>query len=134
MKTLATEYEVRSRGLWSDAWRQLRKRKLVMGCLAIITAYAFAAVLVYAGILADDWNETVGEGYQPPSLKHPSTSSKVIMAITVGAPTSLRIRPRSPTTIAVSSSRSIPLMCSFSGRFVADTAPCPTRWVELMLV
>ena len=67
----ATETDVRKgRGMWADAWRQLRRRKLVMVCLGIVLLYVVVAILVYAGVIAGDWSEKVGDRYQPPSKQH----------------------------------------------------------------
>ena len=66
-----TETDVRKgRGMWADAWRQLRRRKLVMVCLGIVLLYVIVAILVYAGVIAGNWSEEVGNRYQPPSRQH----------------------------------------------------------------
>lgn len=63
--------QARSVSLWTDAWRRLRSSKLSMVCLAIIAVYVLVALLVGAGVLADDWKESVGDPYEPPSWQHP---------------------------------------------------------------
>ena len=38
-----------------------------MVCLAIIAVYVVVALLVFSGVLAGDWRESVGDAYEPPS-------------------------------------------------------------------
>jgi len=52
--------------LWRRAGRQLRKRRLVLLCAAIIAAYAAIALLHLLGALPD-YQQRVGRPYQPPS-------------------------------------------------------------------
>ena len=66
----------RGRGLWVDGFRRLRKRKLAMVSLAVITAYLLLTGFIYAAELFDwevgptRWDEKVGSEYEPPSAKN----------------------------------------------------------------
>lgn len=62
---------IASKSIWKDAWQRIRKNKAAVVSLAIISVYVIIAILVAAGILANNWDETVGGSYQAPSLKHP---------------------------------------------------------------
>lgn len=62
---------VKGRSVWMDAWLRLRRNKLAMVCLAIVVAYSMVAILVAAGVLADQWNQTIGPSYAPPSWEYP---------------------------------------------------------------
>lgn len=57
--------------LWADARRKLWANRLAMVCLAIITVYALVAILVSFGVLADDWDKSVGDPYESPSWQKP---------------------------------------------------------------
>ncbi len=63
----------KGRGLWSDGFRRLRKRKLAMVCFAIIIIYLLLTVFIYAAELCDceigptRWDEKVGSEYESPS-------------------------------------------------------------------
>lgn len=64
--------------LWSDAWRRLKKNRLAMTCLGIVTFYTALAVygeVVYRHYQAKDqtafYQKTdLDLAYQPPSVKH----------------------------------------------------------------
>ena len=55
------------KGLYQRAYRQLRQRKLVVVCFAIILVYLLVAVLGALDWLPD-YQERVSSGYEPPSL------------------------------------------------------------------
>jgi len=63
--------EAPSRSVWADAWRRLRKNKLAMVCLVIVSAYVVVALLVALRLLAVNWDQTVGNAYEPPSWSNP---------------------------------------------------------------
>ena len=60
----------KGRSLWADAWRRLLRRKLVVASLIVLAFFVLVALGVYAGLVAEDWSETVGPRYQGPSLEH----------------------------------------------------------------
>ena len=60
----------KGRSLWSDAWRRLLRRKLVVASLIIIAIFVLIALAVYTGLVASEWKQPVGDRYQAPSLKH----------------------------------------------------------------
>lgn len=53
------------RGLWADAWHRFQRSRVAVVCLAVVGVYVLVAVLVAAGVLADDWDEQVGPRYLP---------------------------------------------------------------------
>jgi len=62
---------VQSKSLWRHAFEQLCKDKLALTSLIIVAVYAVVAILVACGVLASDWEKSVGPSYNPPSLEHP---------------------------------------------------------------
>lgn len=58
----------RSRSLWQDAWRRMKKDKLAMLSLGVIAFYAIVALLTKFGVIATPWDAEVGGAYAPPSL------------------------------------------------------------------
>lgn len=60
----------KGQSLWSDAWKRMKKDRFAMFCLGIVAFYAILAVLIWLGVVASNWGETVGGEYQPPSLSH----------------------------------------------------------------
>ena len=73
MSDTATAVELdlsKSRSLWSQTWRRLFRRKLVVFSLIVVGLYALIALLVYSGLVADDWSKPVGDRYEAPSLQH----------------------------------------------------------------
>jgi ABC-type dipeptide/oligopeptide/nickel transport system permease subunit len=65
--------DVQPRSLWNDAWRRLKKDKIAIACLWIITFYAVIAILTQFHVIASSWDKTVGENYAPPVWGHWST-------------------------------------------------------------
>ena len=59
------------RTLWSDAWNRLRRNRLALVCLGIICVYVLVALLVALGVLAGNWDESVGAAYEAPSWETP---------------------------------------------------------------
>ena len=62
--------KIKEKSVWSDAWRRLKRDRKGMVSLIIVLCYALIALLSFAGILASDWKESVGESYAPPALNH----------------------------------------------------------------
>ncbi len=60
----------KGRSLWSDAWRRLLHRKLVVVSLIVIAVFVLVALGVYSGLIAGAWDNQVGPRYAGPSLKH----------------------------------------------------------------
>lgn len=67
---LAAPKPPKGSSLWADAWRRLRRNRMVMILLAVIGLYAVLAILVATGLVAADWKESVGPSYQPPSAEY----------------------------------------------------------------
>lgn len=65
----------RSKSLWQDAWRRLKKDKLAMLSLGVISFYVIVALLTKFGLIANPWDAEVGGAYAPPS----TASIKTIM-------------------------------------------------------
>ena len=61
------EQEDAPAGLWSDAFRRLRKNRLALICLVIIVIYSTLGLLAYFGFIAKDVSLVIGPSYQPPS-------------------------------------------------------------------
>jgi peptide/nickel transport system permease protein len=93
--------EIKNKSLWLDAWDRLKRDKIAIVCLAVVTVYAVAAILSAMGLLASDWAAEVGGSYVAPNLEHwlgtdifgRSVMSKVIhgtqVAMSVGLISSL---------------------------------------------
>ncbi len=62
---------VQSKSLWRHAFEQLCKDKLALASLIVVVVYAIVAILVACGVLAADWEKSVGPSYNPPSAEHP---------------------------------------------------------------
>ncbi|MBH47453.1 MAG: peptide ABC transporter permease [Halobacteriovorax sp.] len=60
-----------SKSLWRHAFEQLCKDKLALTSLIIVAVYSLVAILVALGVLASDWEQSVGPSYNPPSADHP---------------------------------------------------------------
>ena len=66
----------KGRTLWADAATRLKRRKLAMVCLVIIIGYFLLAGSIYIAELFDlkiaiaNWDEQVGQEYQPPSAEN----------------------------------------------------------------
>jgi ABC-type dipeptide/oligopeptide/nickel transport system permease subunit len=59
----------KGQSLWGDAWKRMKRDRFAMLCLAIVLFYALLALLIWSGLVASNWGETVGGEYQPPSLE-----------------------------------------------------------------
>lgn len=63
-------------GLWAEAFADLRKNKLAVLCLIVITVYFALAVFLFIGEKANwnlpllKWDQTVGPEYERPNLKN----------------------------------------------------------------
>ena len=57
-----------SPGLWALAWRRLRRDKIAMLALAIVSAFLLMLVLSMSGLIVADWEDEVGVSYAPPSF------------------------------------------------------------------
>ncbi len=60
-----------SPGLWTLAWRRLRRDRLAMVSLAIVAAFIVLMILSGLGAVAKDWAQEVGVNYAPPSFMGP---------------------------------------------------------------
>jgi len=61
---------MRNNSLWADAIRRLMRDRFVCAMFAIVFFYFLVALLAKLGILAGDWDTTVGPAYAPPSSEH----------------------------------------------------------------
>lgn len=50
--------------------QRLAKNKLITSALVIVCAYMVIAVLAHWHLIASDWNISVGEAYEAPSMRH----------------------------------------------------------------
>ena len=57
----------RSKSLWQDAWRRLKKDKLAIAALGVIVFYSLIALLTQFGVIATPWDAEVGGAYASPS-------------------------------------------------------------------
>ncbi|MEO6566125.1 MAG: ABC transporter permease subunit [Casimicrobiaceae bacterium] len=57
-----------SPGLWTLAWRRLRRDRVAMVSLAIVTAFLLLMVASALNLVASDWAREVGVNYAPPSF------------------------------------------------------------------
>ena len=57
-----------SPGLWTLAWRRLRRDHVGMVSLAIVAAFLVLMVLSGTGLVARDWGREVGVNYAPPTF------------------------------------------------------------------
>lgn len=65
-----------SPGLWTLAWRRLRRDSVGMVSLVIVCAYLAMVIAAMAGWLAADWSREVGVNYAPPSFVGADESSR----------------------------------------------------------
>ena len=57
-----------SPGLWTLAWRRLRRDKVGMVSLVVVVFFLLMIVGSYAGLIARDWSKEVGVSYANPSF------------------------------------------------------------------
>src|SRR5918996_1353085 len=75
-----------SPGLWTLAWRRLRRDHVGMVSLAIVAAFIVLMILSGVGLVAKDWAREVGVNYAPPTFAGadeaaaPGTSAQVAPA------------------------------------------------------
>ncbi|MDE2343068.1 MAG: ABC transporter permease [Betaproteobacteria bacterium] len=55
-----------SPGLWTLAWRRLKRDRVGMISLAVVVAYLCMVFLAFGGWIAKDWTREVGVNYAPP--------------------------------------------------------------------
>ncbi len=60
-----------SRSLWLEVWFRFRKSRLAVACLIVFGIYVLLALGVASGLVASNWDETVGKPYSPPSWQNP---------------------------------------------------------------
>lgn len=73
-----------SSGLWTLAWRRLRRDRMGMVSLALVCAYLLLVIAAALGWVAADWSREVGVNYAPPSFMGADTPA----APSVSAPPS----------------------------------------------
>ncbi len=71
-RTLVREWEMPEQvGLWQDSWRRLRRNKLALIGLVIVTIALASAVISPFWTPYQTWRQAIGPTYQSPSLAHP---------------------------------------------------------------
>ncbi len=60
----------KSKSLWQHAWTQLKKDKLAMLALTVVTLYSLIAILSALGVIATGFDKEVGASYMAPNLEH----------------------------------------------------------------
>lgn len=58
--------EKKSKSLWYHAWEGLRRDKVAVISMSVISVYFLLAILTFSGILGADWSQAVGESYLAP--------------------------------------------------------------------
>lgn len=59
------------RSLWAEVWFRFRKNRLAVVCLAVFGLYVLVALAVAFGLVAGNWDESVGKPYDSPSWQNP---------------------------------------------------------------
>ena len=83
-----------SPGLWALAWRRLRRDKIAMLALTIVSAFLLMLVLSMSGLIVADWEDEVGVSYAPPSF----AAGAGAQAVPNGTPLALEPAPATPAT------------------------------------
>jgi len=65
-RSAATPRQKPSAGLWTLAWRRLKRDKVGMVSLAVVAFFLALMVASYLGIVAADWSKEVGVSYAHP--------------------------------------------------------------------
>ncbi|MCE3264201.1 MAG: peptide transporter permease [Pseudoduganella sp.] len=61
-----------SAGLWTLAWRRLRRDRIAMAALAVVAAFLLLLAGSASGLLAADWEEEVAVSHAPPAFAAPA--------------------------------------------------------------
>jgi peptide/nickel transport system permease protein len=56
-----------AKSLWSQVWLRFSKNRLAVVSLIVVMFYIVAALTVSSGILASNWEDSVGKSYQAPN-------------------------------------------------------------------
>lgn len=62
------EAAVASPGLWTLAWRRLRRDRLAMTSLAVVALFLGTLLLSATGLVARDWDAEIAVNYAPPTF------------------------------------------------------------------
>lgn len=65
-------------GVWSLAWRRLRRDRLGVASLLVVLSYALLVIAVAAGWVARDWADEAGVSYAPPTFMGPDAASPAL--------------------------------------------------------
>ncbi len=84
-----------SPGLWTLAWRRLRRDRLAMVSLAIVLAFIAMMILSGLGLIARDWAREVGVNYAPPTFLGPEAAAEAPSS-TAGASSATAASPAAP--------------------------------------
>jgi oligopeptide transport system permease protein len=57
-----------SPGLWTLAWRRLKRDKVAMFCMAIVIFFIALMIGAWTGLIAKDWQKEVGVSYANPTF------------------------------------------------------------------
>ncbi len=63
---------VRSEGVWSAAWRRLRRDTLGVAAMAVVALFVVMIVLTASGVVASGWQREVGVPSAPPTFMGPA--------------------------------------------------------------
>jgi len=59
------------RSLWAEVWFRFKKNRLAVVCLVVFIGYILLALAVGFGLVAKNWDQSVGAAYAPPSWQNP---------------------------------------------------------------
>ncbi len=88
-----------SPGLWTLAWKRLRRDRVAMVSLAVVVAFLVMVLLSATGLIAKDWAKEVGVNYAPPSFLGPAEPAAGAPA--APAASSAASVPEGPTELPV---------------------------------
>lgn len=67
----------RSPGVWAQAWARLRRDRVGLGSLVIVSLFLVLVLLAQAGLVAADWQKEVAEPFAPPTIAGPAARDQV---------------------------------------------------------
>lgn len=75
----ASPHFVASPGLWTLAWRRMRRDHVGMVSLLIVAAFILMMIASGSGFLARDWSKEVGANYAPPTFVGADASGQSVI-------------------------------------------------------
>jgi oligopeptide transport system permease protein len=76
----------RSPGVWAQAWTRLRRDRVGLASLVVVTFFLILVLLAQAGLVAADWQREVAEPFAPPTIMGPAPRDEVQEAAAAKAP------------------------------------------------